>query len=144
MSDNNSVFKTVRFEPRMLSSDPNCVCEIVLGCTLTSEDGEHSSYIDGIWKPAEGEMLMLSDLTSEKASQIISQFGSDCGWWDSLRNQIAAQKLQPVNPENYEAPEITLNTELPPVELEEPVTPEPEPTPDPVVDDVDEEEDTSE
>ena len=142
MSDNNSVFKTVRFEPRMLSSDPNCVCEVVCGVTLTED--QHSSYIDGIWKPAEGEMLMLSDLTSEKASQNISQFGSDCGWWDSLRNQIAAQKLQPVNPENYEAPEIILNTELPPVELEEPVIPEPEPTPEPVVEDVDEEEDTSE
>ena len=137
MSDNNSVFKTVRFEPRMLSSDPNCVCEIILGCTLTSEDGQHSSYIDGIWKPADGETLTLSDLTPEKASQIISQFGSDCGWWDSLRKQIDNQKLQPVNPENYEAPEITLNTELPPVELEEPVIPEPEP--EPVVDVVDEE-----
>jgi len=124
MSD---TFKMVRFEPRMLSSNPDCVCEITLGVTLTSEDSEHSAYIDGVWKPEEGTMLMLSDLTPEKSSEIISQFGSDCGWWESLRNQIAAQKLQPVNPENYTAPEITLNTELPPVELEEPVIPGPDP-----------------
>ena len=133
----------VRFEPRMLSSNPECVCEIILGVTLTSDDSEHSAYIDGIWKPEEGTMLMLSDLTPEKSSEIISQFGSDCGWWDSLRNQIEAQKLQPVNPENYTAPEITLNTELPPVELEEPVIPEPTPEPVEDVDEVDEDEEVS-
>ena len=132
MSD---TFKMVRFEPRMLSSNPECVCEIVCGVTLTSDDSEHSAYIDGIWKPEEGTMLMLSDLTPEKSSEIISQFGSDCGWWESLRNQIAAQKLQPVNPESFTVPEVTLDTSLEPTP-----TPEPEPIPEPVEETTDEEE----
>lgn len=132
MSD---TFKMVRFEPRMLSSNPDCVCEIILGVTLTSEDSEHSAYIDGVWKPEEGTMLMLSDLTPEKSSEIISQFGSDCGWWESLRNQIEASKLQPVNPESFTVPEITLDTSLEP-------TPEPEPEPIPVPEPVVEEDTT--
>ena len=129
---NNNTYRLVRFEPRCLSDNKMCVCELVIG--LTGEDGEgNSAYIDGIWKPEEGTMLMLNDLTAEKSSKIVNQFAADQNWWSSLDSQIKAQKAQPVNAENFEAPEVTLDTTVEP-------TPEPEPvTPEPVVEDVEEE-----
>jgi uncharacterized protein involved in type VI secretion and phage assembly len=87
---------------------------------------------------------MLDDLTAEKSSEIVNQFAADQNWWASLDSQIEAQKAAPVNAENFEAPEVTLDTTVEATPEPEPVTPEPEPTPEPVVDDVDEEEDTSE
>ena len=135
MSDNNT-YRLVRFEPRCLADNKMCVCELVIG--LTAEDGEgNSAYIDGIWKPEEGTMLILNDLTAEKSSEIVNQFAADQNWWSSLDSQIEAQKAQPVNAENFEAPTVTLDTTVEPTpEPEpEPVIPEPEPTPDPVEDD---------
>ena len=124
----NSTYKLVRFEPRCLADNTSCVCELVIG--LTGEDGEgNSAYIDGIWQPEEGTMLMLNDLTAEKASEIVNQFAADNNWWSSLDSQIEAQKAQPVNAENFEAPEVTLDTTVEPTPEPEPVVPTPEPEP---------------
>ena len=131
---NNNTYRLVRFEPRCLADNKMCVCELVVG--LTAEDGEgNSAYIDGIWKPEEGTMLMLNDLTAEKSSEIVNQFAADNNWWSSLDSQIEAQKAQPVNAENFEAPTVTLDTTVEPTVVENPDLPEPEPTPDPVEDD---------
>lgn len=135
---NNNTYRLVRFEPRCLADNKSCVCELVIG--LTGEDGEgNSAYIDGIWKPEEGTMLMLNDLTAEKSSEIVNQFAADQNWWTSLDAQLVSQAQQPVNAENFQAPVVTLDTTVEPTPEPEPVIPEPEPTPDPVVDDVDEE-----
>ena len=139
---NNNTYRLVRFEPRCLADNKSCCCELVIG--LTGEDGEgNSAYIDGIWKPAEGTLLMLNDLTAEKSSEIVNQFAADQNWWSSLDSQIEAQKAQPVNAENFEAPTVTLDTTVEPTPEPEPVIPEPEPTPEPVVEDVVEEEVTN-
>ena len=141
---NNNTYRLVRFEPRCLADNKSCCCELVIG--LTGEDGEgNSAYIDGIWKPEEGTMLMLNDLTAEKSSEIVNQFAADQNWWSSLDSQIEAQKTQPVNAQNFEAPTVTLDTTVEPTpEPEpEPVIPAPEPTPEPVVEDVVEEEVTN-
>ena len=131
---NNNTYRLVRFEPRCLADNKMCVCELVIG--LTAEDSEsYSAYIDGIWKPAEGEMLMLDDLTAEKSSEIVNQFAADNNWWASLDSQIEAQKELPVNAENFEAPEVTLNTT---------VEPTPEPEPEPVEDDSTDDEEVTE
>lgn len=123
----NNTYRLVRFEPRCLADNKMCVCELVIG--LTGEDGEgNSAYIDGIWKPEEGTMLMLNDLTSEKSSEIVNQFAADNNWWSSLDSQIEAQKAQPVNAENFEAPVVTLDTTVEPTPEPEPVEPTPEPT----------------
>ena len=123
----NSTYKLVRFEPRCLADNTSCVCELVIG--LTGEDGEgNSAYIEVIWKPEEGTMLMLNDLTSEKSSEIVNQFAADNNWWSSLDSQLEAQKVQPVNAENFEAPEVTLDTTVEPTPEPEPVEPTPEPT----------------
>tara|TARA_B100000686_G_scaffold44472_1_gene47052 strand:- start:1450 stop:1872 length:423 start_codon:yes stop_codon:yes gene_type:complete len=138
MADNT--YKLVRFEPRCLSDNTSCVCELVIG--LTGEDGEgNSAYIDGIWKPEEGTMLMLDGLTAEKSSEIVNQFAADNNWWSSLDAQIEAQKVQPVNAENFEAPEVTLDTTVEPTPQPEPVVPTPEPEP---VEEEEEEEETEE
>lgn len=133
----NSTYKLVRFEPRCLADNTSCVCELVIG--LTGEDGEgNSAYIDGIWKPEEGTMLMLDDLTDEKSSEIVNQFAADNNWWSSLDSQLEAQKTQPVNAENFEAPEVTLDTTVEPTPEPEPV----EPTPEPIEEEEEETEDT--
>jgi len=118
MSENNNTYRLVRFEPRCLSDNKSCCCELVIG--LTGEDGEgNSAYIDGIWKPEEGTMLMLNDLTAEKSSEIVNQFAADNNWWSSLDSQIEAQKAQPVNAENFEAPTVTLDATVEPTVVEE-------------------------
>ena len=137
MSENNNTYRLCRFEPRCLSDNPECCCQLVIGLTATDSEGNYSAYIDGIWKPEEGTMLMLDDLTAEKSSEIVNQFAADNNWWASLDSQIEAQKAQPVNAENFEAPEVTLDTTVEATPEPEPV--EPEPTPEPVVEDVDEE-----
>ena len=135
---NNNTYRLVRFEPRCLADNKSCCCELVIG--LTGEDGEgNSAYIDGIWKPEEGTTLMLNDLTAEKSSEIVNQFAADNNWWSSLDSQIEAQKTQPVNAENFEAPVVTLDTTVEPTPEPEPEPVIPEPTPEPVVEDVDEE-----
>lgn len=135
MADNT--YRLVRFEPRCFADNKMCVCELVIG--LTGENGEgNSAYIDGIWKPAEGTMLMLNDLTSEKSSEIVNQFAADNNWWSSLDSQLEAQKVQPVNAENFEAPDVILDTTVEPTPEPEPV----EPTPEPIEEEEEETDDT--
>lgn len=136
-------YNICRFEPRCLNEEnnPNCVCEIVVGVvaeTIPEAEGDKtcSAYIDGIWNPPEGEILMVGDLTAEKCSQIASQFAADQNWVESLNGQIEAQKAQPINAENFQVPEVTLDTTVEPTPLPEPVIPEPTP---PIVDVVEEE-----
>jgi len=131
---NNNTYRLVRLEPRCLSDNPQCCCELVIGLTATSDDNEgNSAYIDGIWKPEEGTMLMLNDLTAEKTSEIVNQFAADQNWWSSLDAQLVSQAQQPIDAQNFEAPTVTLDTTVEPTPEPEPVTPEP--TPDPVKDD---------
>ena len=72
-----------------------------------------------------------------KSSEIVNQFAADQNWWASLDSQIEAQKAQPVNAQNFEAPEVTLDTTVEP-------TPEPEPEPTPEPEPVEEEEEEEE
>ena len=125
----SNTYKCVRLEPRHKSDDPNCVCEVVIGLTATDEEG-NSSYIDGIYQYPMDSMPMLNEF-KEQANALVSQFAADNKWIASLDSQIEAQKAQPKNVEDFESPEITVDTTVEP-------TPEPEPIPEPV------EEDTSE
>lgn len=120
-------YKVVRFEPRCLADNKMCICQLVIGITAKSSDSNSTAYIDGVWTPPEGEMLMLDDLTAEKSSEIVNQFAADQNWWSGLDAQLESIQQQPISPENFEAPEITVDTTVEP-------TPEPDPViPDPVV-----------
>ena len=126
----SNIYKCVRLEPRHKSDDPNCVCEVVIGLTATDPDG-NSSYIDGVYQYPMDSMPRLDEF-KEQANALVSQFAADNKWIASLDSQIEAQKAQPKNVEDFESPEITVDTT---------VEPAPEPDPEPVVDveEVDEE-----
>ncbi len=132
-----NTYKCVRLEPRHKSDDPNCVCEVVIGLTATDPDG-NSSYIDGVYQYPMDSMPMLNEF-KEQANALVSQFAADNKWIASLDSQIEAQKAQPKNVEDFEAPEITVDTTVEPSPEPEP---EPIPAPEPVVDvdEVDEDE----
>jgi len=132
----SNTYKCVRLEPRHKSDDPNCVCEVVIGLTATDEEG-NSSYIDGIYQYPMDSMPMLNEF-KEQANTLVSQFAADNNWIASLDSQIEAQKAQPKNVDDFEAPEITVDTTVEPTP-----EPEPDPIPEPVVEeDTEEEEDT--
>ena len=131
----SNTYKCVRLEPRHKSNDPNCVCEVVIGLTATDEEG-NSSYIDGVYQYPMDSMPMLNEF-KEQANALVSQFAADNKWIASLDSQIEAQKAQPKNVEDFEAPEITVDTTVEP-------KPEPEPIPEPVVEEDTEEEDSEE
>ena len=141
-----SEIKLVRCEPRICP--PSCeeagqVAELVIGCTLESEDGLHSSYIDGI---KQFDPCITVEELNANLSDICSQYIANQGWEKQLTSQLEAQAKQNVNISDWQAPEVVLVDKEPeegsPANPTEPV--EPEPTPEPVVDEVDEEEDTSE
>lgn len=133
-----NTYKCVRLEPRHKSDDPNCVCEVVIGLTATDPDG-NSSYIDGVYQYPMDSMPMLNEF-KEQANALVSQFAADNKWIDSLDSQIEAQKAQPKNVEDFESPEITVDTTVEPAPEPEP---EPIPAPEPVVDVEEVDEDTS-
>lgn len=114
----SNTYKCVRLEPRHKSDDPNCVCDVVIGLTATDPDG-NSSYIDGVYQYPMDSMPMLNEF-KEQANALVSQFAADNKWIASLDSQIEAQKAQPKNIEDFESPEITVDTTVEP-------TPEPEP-----------------
>tara|TARA_R100000900_G_scaffold117742_1_gene92613 strand:+ start:123 stop:545 length:423 start_codon:yes stop_codon:yes gene_type:complete len=131
-----NTYTCVRLEPRHKSEDPNCVCEVVIGLTATDPDG-NSSYIDGVYQYPMDSMPMLNEF-KEQANALVSQFAADNKWIASLDSQIEAQKAQPKNVEDFESPEITIDTTVEPAPVPEP---EPIPGPEPVVDvDADEDE----
>ena len=119
----SNTYKCVRLEPRHKSDDPNCVCEVVIGLTATDEEG-NSSYIDGIYQYPMDSMPMLNEF-KEQANALVSQFAADNNWIASLDSQIEAQKSQPKNVEDFEAPEITVDTTVEPAPEPDPVPVEP-------------------
>ena len=133
-----NTYKCVRLEPRHKSDDPNCVCEVIIGLTATDPDG-NSAYIDGVYQYPMDSMPMLNEF-KEQANALVSQFAADNKWIASLDSQIEAQKAQPKNVEDFESPEITVDTTVEPAPEPEP---EPIPAPEPVVDVEEVDEDTS-
>lgn len=125
----SNTYKCVRLEPRHKSDDPNCVCEVIIGLTATDPDG-NSAYIDGVYQYPMDSMPMLNEF-KEQANALVSQFAADNKWIASLDSQIEAQKAQPKNVEDFESPEITVDTTVEPAPEPEP---EPIPEPEPVVD----------
>tara|TARA_R100000808_G_C2115191_1_gene128042 strand:+ start:189 stop:578 length:390 start_codon:yes stop_codon:yes gene_type:complete len=100
------------------------VCSVVIG--LTAEDGQgNSAYIDGTYQYPEGKCVAVSTFKSN-ANKIVSQFAADQGWVASLDSQIEAMKLRNVSPEDFEAPEITVDTTVKAAEGS-PANPTPEP-----------------
>ena len=126
-----NTYKCVRLEPQCKYDNNDCVCNVVIG--LTAEDGEgNSAYIDGVYSYPEGDMPTVAEFT-EGANALVSQFAADNGWVASLDSQIESRKVQPRGAEDFEAPEITVDTSVEAAEGSH-ANPTPEPEPEPVVD----------
>jgi|TARA_R100001463_G_scaffold2960_2_gene12238 hypothetical protein len=112
-----------------LTDDEDCVCQVVIGLTATDPDG-NSAYIDGVYNYPMESMPTVAEFKAG-ANALVSQFTADNGWVASLDAQIEAQKSQPKRVEDFESPEITVDTT---------VEPTPEPESEPVEETTDEEE----
>ena len=96
----------------MCSCDDNeKVCSIVIGLTGTDETGKHSAYTDGVHHYDEDNKPTLDEVKSG-ASALVSQFAANQGFIAQLDSQIEASKKRDVPPENFEAPEITIDTSV--------------------------------
>ena len=126
----SNTYKCVRLEPQCNYDNNDCVCAVVIG--LTAEDGEGTSaYIDGTYSYPVDDQPTVDEFT-EAANALVSQFAADNGWIASLDSQIESRKVQPKQAEDFEAPEITVDTSVEAAEGSHAnPTPEPEPDPEP-------------
>ena len=106
-----NTYKCVRFEPMCSCDDNEKVCSIVIGLTATDETEKHSAYVDGVHHYDEDNKPSIDEVKSG-ASALVSQFAANQGFIAQLDSQIEASKKRDVPPENFEAPEITIDTSV--------------------------------
>jgi len=106
-----NTYKCVRFEPMCSCDDNEKVCSVVIGLTATDETEKHSAYVDGVHHYDEDNKPTLDELKSG-ASALVSQFAANQGFIAQLDSQIEASKKRDVPPEDFEAPEITIDTSV--------------------------------
>lgn len=108
-----NTYETVRFEPMCSCDDQSKVCSVVIGMNVTDETGKFSDYIDGVYTYDEDKRPTIDEFNAG-ASALVSQYASNYNWYAVLDSRIESQKKRDVPPENYEAPEITLDTTVEP------------------------------
>ena len=106
-----NTYKCVRFEPMCSCDDNSKVCSVVIGLTATDETEKHSAYVDGVHHYEEDNKATLDEVKSG-ASALVSQFAANQGFIAQLDSQVEASKKRDVPPENFEAPEITIDTSV--------------------------------
>ena len=106
-----NTYKCIRFEPMCSCDDNEKVCSVVIGLTATDETEKHSAYVDGVHHYDEDNKPTLDELKSG-ASALVSQFAANQGFIAQLDSQIEASKKRDVPPEDFEAPEITIDTSV--------------------------------
>ena len=106
-----NTYKCVRFEPMCSCDDNSKVCSVVIGLTATDETEKHSAYVDGVHHYDEDNKPTLDEVKSG-ASALVSQFAANQGFIAQLDSQVEASKKRDVPPENFEAPEITVDTSV--------------------------------
>ena len=106
-----NTYKCVRFEPMCSCEDNSKVCSVVIGLTGTDETEKHSAYVDGVHHYDEDNKPTLDEVKSG-ASALVSQFAANQGFIAQLDSQIEASKKRDVPPEDFEAPEITIDTSV--------------------------------
>ena len=106
-----NTYQCVRFEPMCSCDDNSKVCSVVIGLTATDETEKHSAYVDGVHHYDEDNKPTLDEVKSG-ASALVSQFAANQGFIAQLDSQIEASKKRDVPPEDFEAPEITIDTSV--------------------------------
>ena len=112
-----NTYKCVRLEPQCKYDNTDCVCSVVIGLTAEGDDGG-SAYIDGTYNYPMDAMPTVAEFKAG-ANALVSQFAADSGWIATLDAQVEASKQQNVSPENFESPEITVDTTVEPTATEE-------------------------
>jgi len=112
-----NTYKCVRLEPQCKYDNTDCVCSVVIGLTAEGDDGG-SAYIDGTYNYPMDAMPTVAEFKTG-ANALVSQFAADSGWIATLDAQVEASKQQNVSPENFESPEITVDTTVEPTATEE-------------------------
>ena len=106
-----NTYKCVRFEPMCSCEDNSKVCSVVIGLTATDETEKHSAYVDGVHNYDEDNRPTLDEVKAG-ASALVSQFAANHGFIAQLDSQIEDSKKRDVPPEDFEAPEITVDTSV--------------------------------
>ena len=101
--------KVVRLEPMSKFDSTDCVCQVVIGVTMT--EGEHSAYVDGVYHYKMDSMPTVAEFNAG-ASALVSQFYADQGWDKQLSDQLEAAKKRDVPVADFEAPEVTVDTSV--------------------------------
>ena len=117
-----NTYKCVRLEPQCKYDNTDCVCSVVIGLTAEGDDGG-TAYIDGTYNYPMDAMPTVAEFKAG-ANALVSQFAADGNWIATLDAQVEASKQQNVAPENFEAPEITVDTTVEPTAVEEPAAEE--------------------
>jgi hypothetical protein len=103
-----NTYKCVRLEPQCKYDNTDCVCSVVIAIAAEGDDGGNG-YIDGTYNYPMDAMPTVAEFKAG-ANALVSQFAADSGWVASLDAQVESAKKQNVSPENFEAPEITVDT----------------------------------
>jgi hypothetical protein len=105
----SNTYTITGYEPMCSCDEADRVCSITIRMHGQDETGKHTGYIDGILN-LEDVKPLLSDIgTADKASELVNQYIADHGFKADIDRQIEQHKLKDVRPENFEAPEITLD-----------------------------------
>lgn len=96
--------------------DVDRVCSIVVRMHGQDETGKHTGYMDGVLNLEDSKPLVSEIGTADKASELVNQYIADFGFKENIDRQIEQDKLRDVRPENFEAPEITLDFTVEPAE----------------------------
>tara|TARA_R100000742_G_C4279632_1_gene104846 strand:- start:12777 stop:13184 length:408 start_codon:yes stop_codon:yes gene_type:complete len=103
--------KVVRLEPMSKFDNTDCVCQVVIGVTMS--EGEHSAYVDGVYSYPMDSMPTVAEFNAG-ANALVSQFYADQGWDKQLSDQLEAAKKRDVPVADFEAPEVTVDTSVEP------------------------------
>ena len=103
--------KVVRLEPMSKFDNTDCVCQVVIGVTMT--EGKHSAYVDGVYSYPMASMPTVAEFKAG-ANALVSQFYADQGWDKQLSDQLEAAKQRDVPVADFEAPEVTVDTSVEP------------------------------
>ena len=103
--------KVVRLEPMSKFDNTDCVCQVVIGVTMS--EGEHSAYVDGVYSYPMASMPTVAEFKAG-ANALVSQFYADQGWDKQLSDQLEAAKKRDVPVADFEAPAVTADTSVEP------------------------------
>ena len=111
----SNTYSICRLEPQCECGEGvDAICSVVIGVNATSECGNHSGYVDGVYSFSESDKPTLAEFNNTIGT-IANQYIADQGWKSQLDSQIAASKLRPVGPpDDWERPSVTVDMSVEP------------------------------